>query len=196
MKEKTSTLHTFQQCAWMMSFFKFLTISFLGSILLIVSSKIVIPFVVVGGTPAQMVVILLGALMGRTYAVGSVIAFLAQGAMGLPVFIGTPEKGIGLAYMAGPTAGFLTGYLVAAFLVGMLADRGWGKTLIQSTLMMFTGMLCIHFFGATWLSYLFGFEKALTIEAQYLIGDFVVKLGFGAAIIPLFQSKIRVLLNK
>lgn len=196
MKVRTYSLKTFQQSSKMMSLLKFVSVSFAGSILLVISSKFVIPLAVVGGTPAPMVAVLLGALLGRNYAIGSVIAFLAQGACGLPVFIGTPQNGIGLAYMAGPTAGFLTGYLVAAFIVGAFADRGWGKTLLQSTGMMLVGMFCIHFFGSIWLSYLFGFDKAMMIEAQYLTGDFLVKVGFGAAIIPLLQTKVRSFLNK
>lgn len=196
MEVRTYSLKTFQQSSKTMSLLKFVSVSFAGSVLLAISSKFVIPLAVVGGTPAPMVAILLAALLGRNYAIGAVIAFLAQGACGLPVFIGTPQNGIGPAYMAGPTAGFLTGYLVAAFVVGMLADRGWGKTLVQSTGMMLAGMFCIHFFGSVWLSYLFGFDKAMMIESQYLVGDFLIKVGFGAAVIPLFQTKVKSFLTK
>jgi len=72
-------------------------------------------------TLQTLVVLCLGMVLGPKLGAAAVIAYLAQGAAGLPVFAGTPEKGIGIAYMVGPTGGYLLGFVVAAYVVGWLA---------------------------------------------------------------------------
>ena len=91
----------------------------IGSILLALSSKFKIPFYPVPMTMQTFVVLLLGVAFGWKIALGTICLYLFEGAIGLPVFSGTPEKGIGLTYMFGPTAGYLIGFLVAAYLAGI-----------------------------------------------------------------------------
>ncbi|MGO4832999.1 biotin transporter BioY, partial [Rhizobiaceae sp. 2RAB30] len=98
-----------------------------GSLLLALSARISVPFYPVPLTMQTFVVIGLGLALGPWRAAAAVLLYLAQGAAGLPVFAGTPEKGIGLAYMMGPTGGYLAGYLPAAMLAGWLAMRGWDR---------------------------------------------------------------------
>jgi propionyl-CoA carboxylase beta chain len=95
-----------------------------GSILLTLSAKISIPFYPVPLTMTTFVVIGLGLALGARLGSAAVALYLFQGALGLPVFAGTPEKGIGLAYMMGPTGGYLLGYLVAARLFPAAAKKG------------------------------------------------------------------------
>ena len=90
----------------------------------------------------------------------------------------------------GPTGGFLMGYLASAFVVGHLADQGYNKTFLQGLTLMVLGNVVLYFFGATYLSYLLGFEKMAAICANFIPAVFV-KIGFGAAVIALSQNKIR-----
>ena len=91
----------------------------IGSILLALSSKFKIPFYPVPMTMQTFVVLLLGVAFGWKIALATICLYLFEGAIGLPVFSGTPEKGIGLIYMFGPTAGYLLGFLFAAYLAGI-----------------------------------------------------------------------------
>ena len=56
------------------------------------------------------------------------MSYMIIGAMGAPVFTGTPEKGLGILYMAGPTGGYLAGFVVMAYITGLAADHGWSKS--------------------------------------------------------------------
>ena len=76
-------------------------------------------------------VLLIGATFGFRLGVATLLLYLAEGAAGLPVFQGTPEKGIGLAYMIGSTGGYLAGFLVMAAIVGWAVDRGWGRNIVK-----------------------------------------------------------------
>ena len=100
-----------------------------GSVLLWISAKVQVPFWPVPMTLQTLAVLGLAAALGRRLGVAAVVLYLMEGALGLPVFAGTPEKGIGLAYMAGPTGGYLAGFVLAAFIVGTLAERGLTKRL-------------------------------------------------------------------
>ena len=70
-----------------------------------------------------LVVLLLGMAFGARLAAATVLLYLAEGAVGLPVFAGTPERGIGIAYMLGPTGGYLVGFVLSAAITGWLTER-------------------------------------------------------------------------
>ena len=131
-----------------------------GSLLLTLSAKINVPFYPVPMTMQTFAVILIGAAFGWRLGTATVLFYLAQGAMGLPVFAGTPEKGIGLAYMMGPTGGYLFGFAVAAFVTGWLCERGFDRSLLRLTAAMFIGHLVIFAFGIAYLGALIGYERA------------------------------------
>ena len=99
---------------------KTILIVFIGSIVLTISAKINVPFYPVPMTMQTFVVIFIGMAFGWKLGLATVFAYLVEGAFGLPVFAGTPEKGIGIAYMIGPTGGYLFGFLVAVFIAGFL----------------------------------------------------------------------------
>ena len=94
----------------------------IGNLLLILSAKIQIPFWPVPMTLHTLAVFFLAATLGPRLGFAAMAAYLTAGALGMPVFSGTPERGIGLAYMAGPTGGYLAGYLLGAGLTGWLAQ--------------------------------------------------------------------------
>ena len=106
---------------------KYLFIALIGSILLAVSSKIKIPFYPVPMTMQTFIILAIGICFGWKLAITTVSLYLFEGIIGLPVFSGTPEKGIGLVYFTGPTMGYLIGFLFAAFLTGFLKFNDWSK---------------------------------------------------------------------
>ena len=123
---------------------------------------------------------------GPRLGAATVMLYLAEGAVGLPVFAGTPEKGIGLAYMLGGTGGYLLGFLLAAALVGMLAERGWDRNVGTTALAMLFGNVVIYVPGLLWLGTLFGWDKPILAWGltPFLLGD-VTKLALAAAVLPL-----------
>ncbi|MCC6948950.1 MAG: biotin transporter BioY [Bradyrhizobiaceae bacterium] len=131
-----------------------------GTVLLWLSAKINVPFYPVPLSMQTFVVLAIGAAYGWRLGAATILLYLAEGAAGLPVFAGTPEKGIGLAYMMGPTGGYLIGFVAGAALVGWLCERGWDRSFISLTAAMFLGHVALFVFGVAWLSSLIGFEKA------------------------------------
>ncbi|SMX36982.1 biotin transporter BioY [Octadecabacter ascidiaceicola] len=133
------------------------------------SAKISIPFWPVPMTMQVATILLVAGLGGLRFGVASVGAYLAAGAAGLPVFAGTPEKGVGLVYMFGPTGGYLFGFLVAAILVGWATDR-FGRRL--GSLSMPLGLALIYALGVAWLAQFVPNDKLFAFGiAPFLFGD-------------------------
>ena len=144
----------------------------LGSSLLWASAKLQVPFWPVPVTLQTYVVLTLGALFGWRLGAATVGTYLAEGILGLPVFAGTPTNGIGVAYMAGPTGGYLAGYLVAVVLVGTLADSRWNRSILSTAAALLIGELTILGLGCCWLAAQFGWEGAVTLGfGPFLLGD-------------------------
>ena len=99
---------------------KIASITILGTLLLTISAKVKIPFYPVPMTMQTFVVLLMGVAFGWKIGVATISLYLFEGIIGLPVFAGTPEKGVGLVYFTGPTMGYLIGFLIATFLAGYL----------------------------------------------------------------------------
>ena len=158
----------------------------IGSLIIWQAAKIQIPFYPVPMTMGTFAVFVIGMAYGWRLGTATVLLYLAEGLMGLPVFAGTPEKGIGLAYMLGGTGGYLVGYVLAAGSVGALAERGWDKNILTSALAMFVGNLLIYVPGLLWLGILFGWDKPIIQWGltPFLVGDFA-KLALAAVLIPL-----------
>lgn len=104
-----------------------------------------------------MAVLLTGALLGSRLGALSVMAYLVQGAMGLPVFAFSPLMGYGggIARLAGPTGGYLIGFVAMAFVVGFLAERGWDRRFWTTALAMLCGNAVLYLFGLPWLAHFF-----------------------------------------
>ena len=156
-----------------------------GVVLLTASAKLKIPFYPVPMTMQTFVVLGLGAVYGWRLGGAAVLMYLAAGAIGLPVFAGTPEKGIGLAYMLGPTGGYLAGFLVAALVVGFLAEKGWDRRMSSTFLAMLIGNAIIYVPGLIWLGSVVGWENPILEWGMtpFLLGD-LAKICLAMLVIP------------
>ena len=156
-----------------------------GTMLLYLSAKLTIPLDPVPFSMQTFVVLTLGVAYGWKLGALTIMVYLMEGAIGLPVFAQTPEKGIGLAYIAGPTGGYLIGFIIAAGTTGYLAERGWDRNVTTTAMAMFLGNVAIYVPGLTWLSTLFGFEAAIKHGLLPFITGDLVKLALAAAVLPL-----------
>ena len=99
-----------------------------GTAILAISAKIKVPFWPVPMTLQTLAVLLIGAAYGSRLAVATVVAYIAEGMLGLPVFTNTPPAVAGPLYMLGPTAGFIMSWVLVAAIVGFATDRGWDRS--------------------------------------------------------------------
>jgi biotin transport system substrate-specific component len=154
----------------------------IGNLLLILSAKIQIPFWPVPMTMQTFVVLMIGAILGARAGAAAVALYLFEGGLGFPVFAGTPERGIGVAYMYGPTGGYLIGFLVAALAVGVASDRGWMKSLLGNTLVMIAGHAIIFAAGIGWLARISGLDVAIATGLTPFWAATVLKSAMAIAI--------------
>jgi biotin transport system substrate-specific component len=158
-----------------------IVLAVIGSILLTISAKIQVPFWPVPMTMQTFVVLVLGVAYGWRLAGATVLLYLGQGVLALPVFAG----GGGLAYMAGPTGGYLTGFLLAAVAVGWLAERGWARSATSTLAAMLIGTAIIFACGIAWLSTLIGLPQAVSAGLKPFLLSEAVKVALATALVPL-----------
>tara|TARA_B100000401_G_C52665787_1_gene652321 strand:+ start:53 stop:598 length:546 start_codon:yes stop_codon:yes gene_type:complete len=164
------------------SLVKSLFLAILGTILLAVSAKIKIPFWPVPMTMQTFVVLLLGVLYGWKLGLFTVSLYLLEGIAGLPVFAGTPEKGVGLVYFTGPTMGYLLGFLVAVSLSGFFT---FNKNLFKNFIKLVFSVSFIYLFGLIWLGSMVGWDKPIfKLGAQPFLLAELFKVLILAILIP------------
>ena len=137
---------------------KYIFLALIGSIILAVSSKIKIPFYPVPMTMQTLVVLMIGIVFGWKLGLATVSLYLFEGIIGLPVFSGTPEKGLGLVYFTGPTMGYLLGFLVAVYISGKF---NYDSNIIKNFLKLLLATSFIYILGMTWLGNLIGWDKPI-----------------------------------
>ena len=137
---------------------KYVFLALIGSIALAISSKIKIPFYPVPMTMQTLVILTIGIGFGWKLGLATVSLYLFEGIIGLPVFSGTPEKGIGLVYFTGPTMGYLIGFLIAVYISGKFT---YDNNLIKNFLKLLIATSFIYIFGMSWLGYLIGWDKPI-----------------------------------
>ena len=161
----------------------------LGTALLTLSAKVNLPLPYVPMTLQTLVVLMIGAAYGWRLGSATVIAYLAEGAIGLPVFAG-PVGGI--APLVGPTAGYLYGFVAAAFVTGWLAERGWDRSVLWLFVAMAFGHILILAAGFGWLAFgmKLGVEKAWLVGIMPFIAASLIKNALGAALVPAIRRVV------
>jgi len=163
---------------------KAIFVIFVGTILLTLSAKIKIPFYPVPMTMQTFTVLFLGVAFGWKISVLTISAYLFEGILGLPVFAGTPEKGLGLIYFTGPTMGYLIGFLVAAFFAGYINFR-------TNFFLIFVKLIfcvaIIYILGIFWLGFLIGWDKPIL---QLGVMPFMLAELFKILLLSLLTNKI------
>ncbi|MGD8430626.1 MAG: biotin transporter BioY [Ectothiorhodospiraceae bacterium] len=141
----------------------------IGSVLLAIATRVEIPFWPVPMNMQTFVVLCLGLAYGPNLALATVVAYLAEGLLGLPVF----AHGGGPAYLAGPTGGYLIGFAAAAYIAGFLARRGWVQGPVRAVGAAFIAHVVIYALGVAWLAVFLGDAgKAVTVGLlPFLFGD-------------------------
>ncbi len=152
----------------------------LGVALLIAGAKIAVPFWPVPMTMQTFAVLIVGASLGPVAGAASVISYLGLGAAGLPVFAGVAA---GPAYLVGPTAGYLLGFVAAAACIGWVAERKVERRALSLTLGGIGAMALIYACGAGWLALQIGAAKAWIFGVlPFLLGD-ALKIGLAALLL-------------
>ena len=160
-------------------------IALMGTVLLAVSSKIKIPFYPVPVTMQTLVVLLLGITLGWKLGVATVVLYLFEGIIGLPVFSGSPEKGVGMVYFTGPTMGYLIGFLFTVYFAGFF---NFNKNLFIKFLQLIFSVSFIYIVGFFWLGVLIGWEKPLF---QLGVQPFLLAELFKVLIVLLSLSQLK-----
>ena len=153
----------------------------LGSVFLALSSYVEVPMFPVPMTMQTFAVTLVGALYGWRLGALTIVAWLVEGALGLPVLAGGAA---GLVHFMGPTGGYLLSFPVIGALVGWLAERGWnGQRVILAFAAMLLGNVVCLVLGATWLAVSIGAEQAITFGVTPFLVGAVLKSVLGAAVL-------------
>ena len=137
---------------------KNLFFALIGTVILAISSKIKIPFYPVPMTMQTLVVLFIGIAFGWKLGVATITLYLFEGIIGLPVFSGTPEKGVGLIYFTGPTMGYLLGFLVTVYISGKFK---YDDNLIITFSKLLFATSFIYLLGMAWLGSLIGWDKPI-----------------------------------
>jgi biotin transport system substrate-specific component len=178
---------------WPTSLVRSIVLVLAGTALLTISAKIQVPFWPVPMTLQTLAVMLIAATYGSRLAVVTVLAYIAEGAIGLPVFANTPPQIAGPAYLIGPTAGYIWGWVVAAAIIGLAADRGASRSIGKLFVAILIGEVVLFAMGFAWLAWFatlssgdvgLGAEKALAAGVTpFLLGD-LLKTVLASLLVP------------
>lgn len=154
-----------------------------GSLLIAATAQIAIPlgFSPVPITGQTFGILLIGALYGARRGALTVMLYLVEGAAGLPVFA---AFGAGATHLLGPTGGYLIGFVPAAFLVGVLAQRGWDRWFLTTVAAMVAGNLVIFIVGATWLTAFIDADLAIRLGVVPFLPGAAIKIALAALLLP------------
>ncbi len=169
----------------------------LGVALLWLSAKVKVMTEPVPVTLQTLAIMAIAMAYGARMGAATILAYLTLGAMGEPVFANTPESGLGLPYMLGPTGGYLLGFLTATLAVGALSDRGWDRSVWTAAIAMAVGLAALYLPGVLWLGFGFpvtamgadfsGIGLANAFEfgaAPFLVAD-IIKVALAAILFPM-----------
>ena len=158
-----------------------------GTLLLAISSKIQVPFWPVPMTMQTFVIFLIGMTYGIRLSFATVALYLFEGAAGLPVF----ASGGGIAYLTGPTAGYLYGMLFASIVISYFANLGFSKTYFKATISLLIGSIIIFSIGIIYLGSIIGYQKAIAVGLLPFIPSELFKIALAVSLIPTIQKIIK-----
>ena len=158
-----------------------------GTILLAISAKIQVPFWPVPMTMQTFVIFLIGMTYSVRLSFITVSLYLFEGALGLPVF----ASGGGIAYLVGPTSGYLYGMLISCVVISYLANLGFSKTYFKTSISLLIGSFIIFLFGILYLGSIIGFEKAIIAGLLPFIPSELFKIALAVSLIPTIQKIIK-----
>ncbi len=169
------------------SYYQNISLMLIGSLILAISSKVQVPFWPVPMTMQTFVVFLIGMTFGSKLAFFTLLLYLTEGAVGLPVF----AKGGGLLYLTGPTAGYLYGMTIAAWFIGYLAERNFNESYLKSLISLLIATSIIFMLGVGYLGSVIGYDKALAGGLYPFLPSELFKIALAVAIIPSITKLIR-----
>ena len=167
---------------------KYFLVILVSTTLLALSAKLKIPFYPVPMTMQTFIVLLIGVCFGWKLGGAIITFYLMEGIIGLPVFSGTPEKGLGIVYFVGPTMGYLLGFVFAAMLTGIFK---FDKNIILNFLKLVLSVSIIYILGILWLGTLIGWDKPIINlgVTPFLLAE-LFKISLLSVIITLFNNKL------
>lgn len=164
-----------------------LLVAVTGALVLTVAAKVQIPLGLIKASLQPTVVLCLGFLLGTRMALLVIATYLFEGALGLPVFQSSPERGVGLAYMAGPTAGYLVGFAVAAWMTGTFRHRA--PSVLGTLALTTAATVALYLCGVLWLGKLLGsIEQALQVGVIPFLPTAVLQIALAATIAQIYLS--------
>ncbi|WP_241524109.1 biotin transporter BioY [Oceaniglobus indicus] len=159
----------------------------LGIAVLAVAAKIAVP---VPGSPVAInmgtfAVLSIGAAYGPRLGLATILGYMLLGALGMDIFQSSTADLNGIAYMTGSTGGYLVGYVLATLALGLLARRGWDRSVLWMAGAMAIGTALIYVPGLAWLGQLYGWDQPILAWGltPFLIGD-ALKLALAALLLP------------
>ena len=154
-----------------------------GSLFVAASAQVQVPMWPVPMTGQTFAVLVVGMAYGSRLGAATLALYMAEGAIGLPVFANLSG---GYGVLIGTTGGYILGFVLAAGLVGFLAERGWDRSVWHTGLAMVAGNLVIYALGVLWLGSVVGWDKPVLEWGLYpfLIGD-LLKIALAAISLPL-----------
>ena len=180
MKNQTTLIHSILSNYKINIYLKNIALILFGTLLLALSSKVQVPFWPVPMTMQTFIVFIIGMAYGWKLAISTLVVYLIEGAMGLPVF----AKGGGLLYLTGPTAGYLYGMTVAAGIIGFFAELGYNQSYFKSLISLLIGTFIIFLLGVGYLGSIVGYDKALAGGLYPFIPSEFFKIGLAIVLIP------------
>jgi len=163
----------------------------LGSLTMAALAQVALPlpFTPVPITGQTLGVLLVGGALGSRRGAASMLLYLLEGAAGLPVFAGGAA---GPIVLFGPRGGYLFGFVLAAFCVGLLAERGFDRSFVSAVLAFGIGELVIYSIGVPWLAFFVGAKPALAAGFWPFLPGAVVKAAAAGVLLPVAWAAVRV----
>ena len=180
MKNNTTLINSILSTYSINAYFKNIALILFGTLLLALSSKVQVPFWPVPMTMQTFKVFIIGMSYGWKLAFSTLVIYLFEGALGLPVF----AKGGGLLYLTGPTAGYLYGMTIAAGVIGIFAELGYNNSYFKSLVSLSIATFIIFLCGVGYLGSLIGYDKALAGGLYPFIPSELFKIALAIVLIP------------